>query len=177
MTDTGKIKTHTELARMMSQQISDLPIIQKNGNLVRACVYFRMVYRSVFSSHKEMEIRNYYLRLFKKYDSWQLSDLYEDEGKSTLHLEMMHKKAKQGAYDIIISPSFSYFAKNPSDTMAIVKELKALSKPVGIYFEVEDLYTLNADALQSMNLLLLLREYESVHKSQIMRWSAGIKSE
>lgn len=177
MTESGKIKAQTELARMMSQQISELSIIQGNNNPVRACVYFRMVSRSVFSSRKEMEIRNYYLRLFKKYDSWQLSDLYEDEGQSTLYLDMMRKKAKQGEYDIIISPSIAYFGKNPSDTMVIVNELRELSRPVGIYFEMEDLFTLKADALETMNLFCLLREFERVRKSQMMRWAAGIKSE
>ncbi len=159
----------------MDQPITDLQYFHIKGEYMRACVYIRVTSKSPLAFKKTEDIRNYYLRLFKEQNNWTIVDLFEDEGNSGYCFDTMITKARQGEYDIIITPTFSNFGKNSADTAFIIKELKDLSFPVGIYFEIEDVYTLDDNAETAINMLMVLKEYEREQKSRIIRWSTMIK--
>lgn len=165
----------TKLERIMSQPVADLQHINVAGDCIRACVYFRLTSESVPAHRKEEEIRSYYLSLFKKYSNWQLIDLFEDTGKSSVAFRRLIKKAKQGEYDIIITPSFIKLSNHLTDTVDTIRELKALTPPVGIYFEIEEFFSLGEEGDLLMNMACLFAEWESRHKSRAMRWSTSIK--
>ncbi len=165
----------TKLERIMRQPVADLQNIHGSGDYLRTCVYFRLTSKSPLAYRKEEEIRNYYLHLFKKYSNWQLIDLFVDTGKSSVFYKTMIKKAKQGEYDIIITPSFLVLRNHLADIIVTIRELKALTPPVGFYFEIEDLFSLSDQGEQIMNLNCIFAEWESKHKSRAMDWSTSIK--
>lgn len=165
----------TKLERIMSRPASDLPHIHATRDYLRACVYFRLTSKSALAYRKEEEIRNYYLHLFKKCSNWRLIDLFEDTGKSSFFYKMMIKKAKQGEYDVIITPSFLKLFDHLANITDTILELKSLTPPVVMYFEIEDFYSLGEEGELLLNLTRVFAEWESMHKSRAMNWSTSIK--
>lgn len=165
----------SKLEEVMRQPLAELQNLQVHGDTLRACVYFKVSARSPLTVIKADEIRNYYLQLFRKYNHWQLIDLFEDEGKSSQCFDLMIEKAKLGEYDVIITPSFIKLRNHLTDTVNTIRELKALTPPVGIYFEIEEFFSLGEEGELLMNMTCLFAEWESKHKSRAMRWSTSIK--
>ena len=165
----------TKLEKIMSQPVADLQHIHIDGECPRACVYFRLTSKSAFAYRKEEDIRSYYLHLFDKYSNWQLIDLFEDTGKSSFFYNTMIEKAKQGEYDVIITPSFLVLRNHLANITDTLLELKALTPPVGFYFEIEDFFSLSEQGTQMMSLNCIFAQWESMHKSRAMDWSSSIK--
>ena len=53
---------------------------------------------------------------------------------------------KHGKVDYIITKSISRFARNTADALECVHELQRLRPPVGIFFERENIDTLNSNS-------------------------------
>lgn len=54
----------------------------------------------------------------------------------------MIEDCKAGKIDLIVTKSVSRFARNVVDCIKYARDLRALSPPVGIYFETENINTL-----------------------------------
>ena len=120
-------------------------------------------------------MRNYYSYLVSKHDNWALEDLFQDDRNSTFGFNTMIRNAKRGKYDIIITPSFLRFHSTPVIASSAIKELKALEPPTGIYFDIEDFFTLEDQADARVNSLLLFAEQKREQKKSIIRWSSRVK--
>ena len=72
--------------------------------------------------------------------------------------------------DLILCASVSRFARNVSDCIDQVRKLRTMnpSHPVGVYFETENIYTLDPDSDQSLQVHALLADWESANKSRRM---------
>lgn len=72
--------------------------------------------------------------------------------------------------DLILCASVSRFARNVSDCIDQVRLLRTMnpSHPVGVYFETENIYTLDPDSDQSLQIHALLADWESANKSRRM---------
>ena len=92
-----------------------------------------------------------YTKKIAETENWSLQDIYSDEGKSGTSLrkrdafKRMMRDAKDQKMDLIICASISRFARNFSDCMTQIAALKTMhpAHPIGVYFETENIYTLN----------------------------------
>lgn len=128
---------------------------------------------------KEGSIENqtlYYTKKIAETENWNLQDIYSDEGKSGTSLrkrdafKRMMRDAKDQKMDLIICASISRFARNFSDCMTQIAALKTMhpAHPIGVYFETENIYTLNPSSQYSLDIQALLADWESGNKSRRM---------
>ena len=122
-----------------------------DSDLKRVAVYARV---STSSEEQISSIENqtlYYTKKIAETENWNLQDIYSDEGKSGTSLrkrdafKRMMRDAKDQKMDLIICASISRFARNFSDCMTQIAALKTMhpAHPIGVYFETENIYTLN----------------------------------
>ena len=139
-------------------------------------VYARVSTKSLDQTSSIENQEKYYEDKVKKTENWDLQEIYSDEGKSgtsTKHrkeFNRMMSDARAGKFDMIICASVSRFARNVSDCIDYVSELRTMNpqKPVGVYFETENIFTLNKDADQTLGFHALLADWESGNKSRRM---------
>ena len=103
-----------------------------------------------------------------------LVGVYADEGISGTFLNhreafaRMIDDAMNGKIDLIITKSLSRFARNTVDALNIIRKLKL--KNVGVYFEKEDISTLDSKGEFLLTLMSSLAEEESRSISENVRW-------
>ncbi|WP_041272533.1 recombinase family protein [Desulfitobacterium hafniense] len=130
--------------------------------------------------------KNYYTDTIERHPSWKLVEIYADEGISGTSLHnrnafiKMIKDCKEGKIDLIVTKSVSRFSRNILDCIGYVRELKALQPPIGVFFEMENIYTLNPDSEMQLSFSSMSAQEESRNKSKSMnvsiemRFSSGI---
>lgn len=109
--------------------------------------------------------------------NWNFVGIYSDEGISGT--ELSHRKGmlqmledcRAGKIDYILAKSIARFARNVVDCLSIIEELKNMNPPVGVYFEADNLYTLDSTGTLVLTIMATLAEEESRNKSVIMNWS------
>ena len=147
-----------------------------DSDLKRVAVYARV---STSSEEQISSIENqtlYYTKKIAETENWNLQDIYSDEGKSGTSLrkrdafKRMMRDAKDQKMDLIICASISRFARNFSDCMTQIAALKTMhpAHPIGVYFETENIYTLNPSSQYSLDIQALLADWESGNKSRRM---------
>ena len=125
--------------------------------------------------------KNHYQDYVSRQPNWVLTDIYADEGISGTSLKhrdaflRMIEDCKAGKIDMILTKSVSRFARNIVDCISYQRELKALNPPVGILFETEGIYTLNANSEMSLSFIATLAQEESHTKSEIMNSSIEMR--
>ena len=91
----------------------------------------------------------HYKQLVESHPNWNLTRIFADEGISGTSLKNrtafneMIEECKRGTYDLILTKSVSRFARNIVDCVSLVRMLKRLDPPVGVYFETDNLFTLD----------------------------------
>ena len=152
-----------------------IPTIRDEGHK-RVAVYARV---STKSKEQVSSIENqtkYYTEKIAKTQNWELTEIYSDEGKSGTSkkwrkaFKKMLEDAAQKKMNMIICASVSRFARNISDLIEEVRKLRTInpSNPVGVYFETEDLYTLDPNINERLQMQGLFAEWESGNKSRRM---------
>ena len=71
---------------------------------------------------------------------------------------------------LIVTKSVSRFARNVVDCIKYARDLRALSPPVGIYFETENINTLSQNGELLLTVLAAFAQDESVNKSISVAW-------
>ncbi len=116
----------------------------------------------------------YYTEYINNNPSWNLVAVYSDEGISgtnTKHREgfnRMMDDARSGKIDLILTKSISRFARNTVDTLNCVRELKSLG--IKVYFEKENIDTMDAKGEVMLTILSSLAQEESRSISENVRW-------
>lgn len=77
--------------------------------------------------------------------------------------------------DLIITKSVSRFARNLLDCIGVVRKLKKLDSPVGVFFETENFCTLDEDSEIKLALISTFAQEESHNKSEIMNASIEMR--
>ena len=149
----------------------------KENHIFRTCAYCRV------STDSDMQLSSFelqtehYQNLVGKHPNWDLKKIYADEGISGTSLKNrdqfneMLNACWHGEYDLIVTKSVSRFARNLVDCVSLVRKLKALDPPVGVFFETDNLFTLSEDSELKLSLLATFAQEESVKKSESMIWS------
>lgn len=118
--------------------------------------------------------RDYYENFIKQNHAWQFVDVYFDDGLSGLSFRnrdgfnRMIAEALDGKIDLIITKSLSRFARNTVDTLVTIRKLKAAG--IEVYFEKEDIHTLDAKGEFLITLMSSLAQEESRSISENVAW-------
>ena len=117
---------------------------------------------------------DYYTRYIKSKSEWEFVGVYTDEGISATNTKKrdgfnrMIKDALDGKIDLIITKSVSRFARNTVDTLTTVRKLK--EKGVEVYFEKENIYTLDSKGELLITIMSSLAQEESRSISENVTW-------
>lgn len=116
----------------------------------------------------------YYTNYIKSKPEWEFVKVYTDEGISavmTKHRDgfnEMIEDALAGKIDLIVTKSVSRFARNTVDSLTTVRKLK--DKGVEIYFEKENIYTLDSKGELLITIMSSLAQEESRSISENVTW-------
>lgn len=119
----------------------------------------------------------FYTQMITHRPGWILAGIYADEaisGTSRIKRKQfneMIQDALNGQMDYIVTKSISRFARNTIDTLECVRQLRQLNPPVGIYFEKENIDTLDATGELILTILSALAQDESRSISDNIRWA------
>ena len=143
-----------------------------NNGIKRVAVYCRVSTDGIGQTVSFEIQKKYYIKYVRSNPGWKLCGVYSDEGisatttKNRIGLQMLINDAKAGKIDLIVIKSISRFCRNLEDSIRIINELKALPKPVGIYFETERISTLDPSMDLIIKVLSMVAEEESKKKSE-----------
>lgn len=152
-----------------------IPTLNDKDNK-RVAVYARV---STTSTDQTSSIENqqiYYTKKIDENENWEMQEIYSDEGKSGMEVKhrteflRMIDDAKKGRMDMIICASVSRFARDISDCIKYITKLRTMNPlhPVGVFFETENLYTLDPNSEQVLHFHAMLAHWESANKSRRM---------
>ncbi|MFK4439701.1 recombinase family protein [Paenibacillus sp. RC21] len=117
---------------------------------------------------------NHYTQYIQNNLEWEMADIYADEGitgtttKNRMHFNRMIQDARNGKLDLILVKSISRFARNTLDLLKYVRELKSLG--VAVFFERENINTLDTTGEVLLTILSSLAQDESRNISENSRW-------
>lgn len=116
----------------------------------------------------------FYTQHIKSNPEWEFVDVYTDEGISGTNtrkregFNRMVEDALNGNIDLILTKSISRFARNTVDTLTTIRKLK--EKKVEVYFEKENIYTLDAKGEVMLTIMSSLAQEESRSISENVTW-------
>ncbi len=116
----------------------------------------------------------YYTDRIKINPEWFFVEVYADEGISATNtkkregFKRMIADALDGRIDLILTKSVSRFARNTVDTLTTVRKLK--EKGVEVFFEKENIYTLDSKGELLITIMSSLAQEESRSMSENITW-------
>ncbi|EEH64263.1 resolvase, N-terminal domain protein [Gleimia coleocanis DSM 15436] len=117
---------------------------------------------------------DYYTQYINGRTDWEMVDVYTDEGISGTStarcqgFQRMIADALTGKIDLIVTKSVSRFARNTVDSLTTVRALK--DKGVEVYFEKENIWTLDSKGELLITIMSSLAQEESRSISENVTW-------
>ena len=117
---------------------------------------------------------DYYTRYIRSRADWDFVDVYTDEGISATNTKKrggfnrMVQDALDGKIDLIVTKSVSRFARNTVDSLTTVRKLKDAG--VEVYFEKENIWTLDSKGELLITIMSSLAQEESRSISENVTW-------
>lgn len=117
---------------------------------------------------------DYYTKYIREHADWIFAGIYTDEGISATStkkrdgFKQMVADALEGKIDLIVTKSVSRFARNTVDSLVTVRQLK--EKGVEVYFEKENIYTLDSKGELLITIMSSLAQEESRSISENVTW-------
>lgn len=159
--------------RRSSKNIAQL----KKQTNIRVAAYCRVSTGDESQQTSYTNQKAFYTELIHSKEGWQFAGIYADEaisGTSRAHRDgfnRMMDDARHARIDYIVTKSISRFSRNTVDTLNCVRELRQQDPPVGIYFEKENIDTLDATGELILTILSALAQDESRSISDNIRWT------
>ena len=156
-------------------EITIIPAKNQPLEIVRTAAYARV------SSDSEDQLNSfaaqirYYTELLKNSTDAVLVDMYADEGITGTsaakrpYFQRLMSDCRKGKIDRILTKSVSRFARNTTECLAAVRELKALG--ISVYFEKEDIETAEISTEMLLTLYSQFAQEESISISKNCRIS------
>ncbi len=147
---------------------------------VKAIVLRRVAAYARVSTDSEEQLTSYeaqvdyYTKYIKGRADWQLVKVYTDEGISAVNTKKregfnrMVADALDGKIDLIVTKSVSRFARNTVDSLTTVRKLKDAG--VEVYFEKENIWTLDSKGELLITIMSSLAQEESRSISENVTW-------
>lgn len=116
----------------------------------------------------------HYSELIMSHDRWEMVDIYADAGitgtsaKKRPDFQRMLADCRKGKIDKILVKSISRFARNTTDCLETIRELKALG--ISIYFEEHNIDTKDVASEMLTAVLASCAQAESESISKNTRW-------
>ena len=117
---------------------------------------------------------DYYTKFIKQRADWEFVKVYTDEGISGLGTRKrdgfneMIRDALAGEFDLIVTKSVSRFARNTVDSLVTIRKLK--EKGVEVFFEKENIYSLDGKGELLLTIMSSLAQEESRSISENVTW-------
>ena len=117
---------------------------------------------------------DYYTQYIKSNPEWEFVEVYADEGITGTNMKKrdgfnrMVQDALDGRIDLILTKSVSRFARNTVDSLTTVRSLK--DKGVEIFFEKENIYTLDSKGELLLTILSSLAQEEARNIASNTAW-------
>ena len=117
---------------------------------------------------------SYYTDKIMTNPEWTMAGIFADEGitgtstKKREDFNRMIRKCKKKKIDLILTKSISRFARNTLDTIKYTRMLRAMG--IGIYFEKENINTLDMDSEMLITMLGAFAQAESESISRNVAW-------
>jgi len=121
---------------------------------------------------------NFYKKYIQEKPDWEYTKVYADEGlsgtttKRRTEFNHMIKDALNGKINLIVTKSISRFARNTLDTISYVRKLKA--KGIEVFFEKENLWTLDPKSELILTIMASIAQEESRSISQNVTWGKRV---
>lgn len=141
----------------------------------RICAYCRVSTHHLLQKESLDAQMDHYTSYIENNPEWEFAGIYADEGisgkgkKQRTEFLRMIKDAENDKFDLILTKSISRFARNTSECIGTIRHLKGLN--IGVYFEKENINTLNAESELMLSILSSVAEAELLSASQNMKWS------
>lgn len=166
----------------MAKSITVIPAtIDRHTGVVAGCVHRRRVagYARVSTDSEEQLTSyeaqvDYYTHYIQSNPDWRFVKVYADEGISATNTKKrdgfnrMIQDALDGKIDLIVTKSVSRFARNTVDSLTTVRKLK--EKGVEVYFQKENIYTLDSKGELLITIMSSLAQEESRSISENVTW-------
>lgn len=170
------MKTKVTVIPSTIDPLTQMPIGSKEK--LRVAAYARVSTNSdeQYTSY-EAQV-NYYEELIQKRPDWEYVKVYADEGisgtntKRRVGFNTMIKDALEGKINLIITKSISRFARNTLDTISYVRKLK--DKGIEVFFEKENLWTLDPKSELILTIMASIAQEESRSISQNVTWGKRV---
>lgn len=183
-TQAVKAQLHDDLSQASASHVTVIeptkqysPLGQKK--VLRAGAYVRV------STQEEAQVGSFEMQIkhFEKTlgdnPAYELIKIYQDEGVSgtqvikRLGFQEMIEDAKAGKLDVIFTKSITRFGRNAADILSTLQMLDALSPPVTVVFESDNVDTSDGKSKILISIMSALAELESQLKSEAIK--AGIR--
>ena len=136
-------------------------------------------YARVSTDHEDQETSlaaqtDYYKKKITEHPGWEFVEIYVDDGISGLSMSRregfnhMVEDCLAGRIDLVLTKSISRFARNTVDTVTIIRKLK--EKGVGVYFEKENIFTMDSKGEFLLTIMSSLAQEESRSISENVTW-------
>ena len=154
--------------------IAKMPLLPGENSKKRVAAYARVSTDSDEQMGSVKAQKDYFEKLIHSNSEWIFAGIYADEGISGTSLNrreafnQMIMDALDGKIDLIITKSLSRFARNTVDALNVIRKLKVNN--IGVYFEKEDINTLDSKGEFLITLMSSLAEEESRSISENIKW-------
>lgn len=162
----------------MNSRVIVIPAKQKQGNSIkeskkkklRVAAYARVSTDSDEQATSYEAQIEYYTEYIRRNPEWELVGVFADEGVSGTYTKKrdgfnkMIDEAMEGNIDYIITKSISRFARNTLDCLKYIRKLK--EKNIPVYFEKENINTMDAKGEVLLTIMASLAQQESQSLSQ-----------
>ncbi|AOV98942.1 recombinase family protein [Dehalococcoides mccartyi] len=117
---------------------------------------------------------DYYTKFINNRSEWEFITVYTDEGISAVNtkkregFKQMVADGMAGKFDLLVTKSVSRFARNTVDSLTTVRKLK--EKGVEVWFEKENIYTLDSKGELLITIMSSLAQEESRSISENVTW-------
>lgn len=155
------------IGRLATKQTKDVQI-------KRVAAYARVSTETEEQQNSYEAQVNYYTQFIQSKQEWAFAGIYSDEGISGTSIKKrdgfnrMIADALAGQIDLIVTKSVSRFARNTVDTLSTVRKLKKYG--VEVYFEKENIYTLDSKGELLITIMSSLAQEESRSISENVTW-------
>ena len=147
---------------------------------LRVAAYARVSTDSKDQENSLKNQREYYEKFIPQHPNWEYIGIFFDDGisgtsvRNRTGFREMIEACKAGRIDLIVIKDVSRFARNTTDCLNTVQELLTLDPPVGIYFENNNLNTLEAGNKVILTVLAMFAELDSELKSGSVKFGLQV---
>ena len=169
MTD-GSMALREKQYRVITIEATEKP---QNAKL-RVAAYARVSSASDDQLNSFAAQNRHYSDLISSKENWRMVGIYADEGITGTSAEKREAfqrllaDCRRGLIDRVLVKSISRFARNTKECLETIRELKSLG--VGVYFEKENINTLEADSEILITMPGAFAQAESESISANVRW-------